>query len=200
MRTISIILFCALALNVAAQESDKPKTLFGNGKPQLGYFVSPSCQIGEIAGSTAVLPGIGAGIVLNNKITLGINYKFIVTENTPVGETDDRLYLDQKYVGFKGEYSLFPQKLAHVNFQLEAGACHTELDLKDSFETGDVPSNNATCAYLEPGAALEINVWKYIKLDMGAAYRFVSSVKFNELTENDFKGFAYTVGLKIGIF
>jgi hypothetical protein len=87
-----------------------------------------------------------------------------------------------------------------VNFQLEAGACHTELDLKDSFETGDVPSNNATCAYLETGAALEINVWKYIKLDMGAAYRFVSSVKFNELTENDFKGFAYTVGLKIGIF
>jgi hypothetical protein len=200
MKNLSIILFCVLVINVTAQETNKSKTLFGNGKPLLGYFVSPSCQFGEIAGSTAVLPGIGVGIVLNNKISLGINYKFIATENTPVGETDDRLYLDQKYLGFKGEYSLFPEKLAHVNFQLEVGACHTELDLKDSYETGDVPANNATYAYMEPGATLEINLWKHLKLDLGAGYRFVSSVKFNELTENDFKGITYSIGLKIGMF
>ena len=200
MKNLSIILFCFLAIQVAAQQTEGPKTLFGNGKPHLGYFVSPSCQFGEIAGSTAVLPGIGAGIVLNNKISLGINYKFIVTENTPVGETDENLYLDQLYGGVRCEYSLFPEKLAHFNFQLEGGIGHTELDLKDSYETGNIPLNDASYAYLEPGAALEINLWKYLKFDLGAGYRFVSSIKFNELTENDFKGLTYSLGLKIGIF
>jgi len=200
MKTILIILFCTAAFNAAAQQAEETKTLFGSGKPHIGYFVIPSCQIGEIAGSTAVLPGIGAGIILNNKISLGINYRFIATENTPVGETDTRLYLDQNYAGVKGEYILFPEKAAHLNFQLEAGMGHTEFDLKDAYESGDVPVNDASFAYLEPGAALEINLWKYMKLDLGAGYRFVSDVTFSNLTEKDFMGFTFTAGLKIGIF
>jgi hypothetical protein len=200
MRTISIILFCAAAINVTAQQEEETKTLFGSGKPHIGYFVIPSCQTGEIAGSIAVLPGVGVGIILNNKISLGINYRFITTENTPVSETDTRLYLDQQYAGCKGEYSLFPEKVAHLNFQLEAGVGHTEFDLKDGYESGDVPLSDASFAYLEPGAALEINLWKYLKLDIGAGYRFISDVTFSNLTEKDFKGFTCTVGLKIGIF
>ncbi len=200
MRMISIILFCAAAFNAAAQQAEETKTLFGSGKSQIGYFVNPSCQFSEIAGSTVVLPGVGAGIILNNYISLGINYRFIATENTPVGEADTRLYLDQKYTGIKGEYILFPEKTAHLNFQLEAGMGHTEFDLKDAYESGDVPTNDASFVYLEPGAALEINLWKYLKLDLEVGYRFVSDVTFNNLTEKDFRGFTYTAGFKIGIF
>ncbi len=200
MRTISIILFCAAALNAAAQKAEETRTLFGTVKPHVGYFVIPSCQVGEIAGSTAVLPGIGAGIILNNKISLGINYRFIATENTPVGETDTRLYLDQRFTGIKGEYILFPEKVVHMNLQLEAGIGHTEFDLKDAYESGDIPANDASFAYLEPGAAIEINLWKYLKLDIGAGYRFISDVTFSNLTEKDFKGFTCTAGLKVGIF
>jgi hypothetical protein len=200
MRTISIILFCAAALNAAAQQAQETKTLFGNVKPHIGYFVMPSCQIGEIAGSTAVLPGIGAGLILNNKISIGINYRFIATENTPVSETDTRLYLDQQYLGVKGEYTLLPEKVAHLNIHLEAGIGHTEFDLKEGYESGDIPANDASFAYMEPGAALEFNLWKYLKLDLETGYRFVSDVTFSNLTEKDFKGFTFLAGLKIGIF
>jgi hypothetical protein len=200
MRTITIILFCAAAYCAAAQKTEEPKTLFGSGKSHIGYFVMPQCNFSEIAGSTAVLPGIGAGILLNNKISLGVNYKFIATENTPVGITDTRLYLDQRYTGIKGEYSLFPDKVAHLNFQLEAGIGHTEFDLKDAYQSGAIPVNDVSFAYLEPGAALEINLWKYLKLDLAAGYRLVSDVTFSNLTEKDFKGFTCSAGLKIGIF
>jgi hypothetical protein len=200
MKTIVIILFCAAAFNAAAQQTEEAKTVFGKGKTHIGYFISPLCQFGEIAGSTAVLPGIGGGIVLNNTISLSVNYTFIATENTPVGETDERLYLDQKYTGVKGEYSLFPAKVVHPNFQLEAGIGHTELDLKDAYESGDIPPNDASFAYLEPGAAIEINLWKYLKFDIGAGYRFISDVTFSNLTEKDFRGFAFMVAMKIGIF
>ena len=105
MKIQFIILLCAILLYVTAQTNEPTKTIFGNKIPRLGYFISPSCQIGNIAGSTAVLPGIGGGIILNNKLMLVINYKFIANENTPVGEMDSTLYLDQKLFGIKCEYS-----------------------------------------------------------------------------------------------
>ncbi len=200
MKTISVILFCFCVSNLSAQQTDVSKTVFGNTKLQLGYFVNPACQFGKVAGSTAVLPGIGAGITINNKVSLSVNYRFIITENTPAGEMDQRLYLDQQYAGIRGEYALFPERVTHINFRVEAGSGHTEFDLKDAFETADVPVKDASFAYLEPGIALEVNLWKYLKLDLGAGYRIVSHVTFGDMTEKDFRGFSCSAGFKLGIF
>ena len=200
MKIKIVILLCAIAVNAAAQTDKETKTVFGNGKLHLGYFLSPSCHVGNIAGSTAVLPGLGAGIIFNEKISLGLTYKFIISENTPAGETNDMLYLDQQYAGIKGEYSFIPDKVVHPNIQHEAGVGHTELDLKDAYETGDVPQGDASFAYFEPGAALEINLWKYLKLDVGVGYRFIGDVAVNNLSGTDFAGISYSAALKIGLF
>jgi hypothetical protein len=197
-----LFLLCAVTANLAAQTNEETKTIFGNGKPHLGYFVSPFGQFGKIAGSTAVLPGLGAGVIFNNKFSLGVTYKFIATENTPVGEEETRLYLDQFYAGIKAEYSIFPTKPVHLNFQLEAGMGHTELDLKNSYEFDHVgfPISGASFAYAEPGLALEINLWKYLKFDIGAGYRFTSDVVFRSVSEKDLRGVVFAAGLKVGLF
>jgi hypothetical protein len=196
-----LLLFSTIMLATTAQTDEEVKTLFGRGKPDIGYFINPSCQFGEIAGTNAILPGIGAGVVFNDRIYLGINYKFIVSENTPDGELDTRLYLDQRYFGLRFEYAIRPEKVVHVNFPVELGIGETELDLKDSYEDdGSVPSGDASFAYLEPSAALEINVQKYVKLNFTAGYRFVSDLSFRNLKENDLMGITYSVGIKIGIF
>jgi hypothetical protein len=195
------MLFFAIAITTTAQTNEGVKTFFGNGKPEIGYFLSPSCQIGSIAGSTAVMTGIGAGILFNSKYYLGLNYKFITTENTPVGELDNRLYLDQRYFGLRFEYAIQPKSVVHFNFPVEFGVGETELDLKDSYENeGLVPTNDAWFAYLEPGVALEINLHKYIKLNISGGYRFVSNVSFRNLTEKDIMGISCSARLKIGIF
>lgn len=202
MKFNMLILFCALSITSTAQTNDEAKTIFGNGKPHLGYFVSPFGQVGKIAGSTAVLPGINAGLLFNNKFTIGASYKFIATENTPVGEADDRLYLDQFYAGLKFEYSIFPTKPVHFNLFLEAGLGHTELDMKDAYEFDHFEGSgtNASFFYAEPGAAIELNLWKYLKLDIGAGYRFASAVTYRSITEKNIMGFTFSGGLKIGLF
>jgi hypothetical protein len=201
MKTISLLLvFCVVALNLNAQSDENPKTIFGNGTPDMGYFIRPTCSFGKIAGTTAVLPGVGMGIILNNKLSLSLNYKLIVTENTPVGEADTRLYLDQQYFGLKCEYSIFPISPVHANFYLDSGVGHTELDLKDAFEFDYYDQTDASFGYLEPGAAIELNIWKYIRMDFGAGYRFASKVTYRSLTEKNLVGVNYFVGLKIGIF
>jgi hypothetical protein len=196
-------LLALIAFNVSAQTKEATKTLFGAGKPDIGFYVSPSCQIGEMAGSAAVMPGISGGILLNESIYLGLNYKFVITENTPTGVTDTRLYLDRKWGGLKFEYSLSPAKIVHLNFPVEAGISHIEYDLKDSY--GDrggsaIPNSDATFAYVEPGVALEVNLMKYAKLNLSAGYQFTSNVSFGQLTGKDLRGFICGISLKIGLF
>jgi hypothetical protein len=201
MKIKFLILLCFVVLYTTAQTIEDSKTVFGNGKPAICYFVSPSCQLAEIAGSTAILPGIGAGVLFNDRIYFGINYKFIASENTPKGELDNRLYLDQRYYGLKFEYAIQSGKVVHLNFPIELGAGETELDLKDSYDNdGIMPVDDAWFAYLEPGVAFEINLQKYVKLNFSAGYRLVSNLNFRNLTENDLMGTTYSVGLKIGIF
>jgi len=201
MKIKFLILLCFVVLNTTAQTIEGEKTVFGNGKTDIGYFVSPSFQLTEISGSTAILPGIGVGVLFNDRIYFGLNYKFIASENTPNGELDSRLFLDQRYYGLKFEYAIQSRKVVHVNFPVEIGAGETELDLKDSYENdGIVPADDAWFAYLEPGVALEINLQKYVKLNFLVGYKLVSDLSFRNLTEKDLMGMTYSVGLKIGIF
>jgi hypothetical protein len=200
MKTNIMILLCAVTLNVTAQ-TEEVKTLFGNGKPHLGYFLSPSIQSGKFAGSTAFIPGIGAGVIFNNKLSLNVLYKFTANENTPAGE-QEQFYLHGQWFGIRGEYSIKPESVVHISFPIEAGAGEVELDLKDSFENQHiaVPEEDAWFANFEPGVSLEINILKYMKLNFTAGYRFVSNVTFRNLTEKNLMGFTYSAGLKIGIF
>jgi hypothetical protein len=196
-----IILLCALTLNLTAQTDKEVKTLFGNGKPQIGYFLSPSLQVGKFAGSTAVIPGIGGGVIFNKKLSLNVLYKFTVTENTPVGEVD-QFYLHGQWGGLKCEYSINPEKAVHLSFPLEVGIGEVELDLKDSYEGQHliVPSVDAWFANIEPGLALEVNIWKYMKLNIAAGYRFVSDVTFRNISEKDLMGATFSAALKFGLF
>jgi hypothetical protein len=202
MRIKLILILSIAVLNLTAQTNEQVKTISGTGTSHIGYFLTPFCQFGKIAGSTAVIPGIGAGVILNNKMSFDLRYKFIITENTPEGEVNNQLYLDGQWFGIRGEYSLNPEKAIHVNFFLEAGTGEIELDLKDSYENPqfDVPSDDAWFANLEPGVALEINLCKYARLNLTAGYRFVSGVTFRNLSEKNLRGFTYSAALKIGIF
>lgn len=196
-----VLAMCVVALNATAQPIEEVKTIFGNGKPHIGYFLSPSFQFGNFAGSTAVIPGIGAGVLLNNKISLEAKYKLTVTKNTPVGE-DPQFYLHGQWIGLRCEYSIKQSSAVHLSFPLEIGIGEIELDLKDSFENQHItiPSGDVWFANIEPGVALEVNLLKYVKLNLSAGYRFVSDVSFRNLSEKDLMGFTYSAGFKVGLF
>jgi hypothetical protein len=202
MKTKILVLFWLFATTGFAQKNEEAKTIFGSGKTHFGYFISPTCQFGKMAGSPAVLPGIGAGVIFNRNLLLSLNYKFSINENTPTGETDERLYLHSQFAGLKGEYSLWPEKVVHLNFFIEAGAGEIELDLKDAYELEftSIPSGEAWFACIEPGVSVEMNIWKYIKFSLTGGYRFVGDVTYRNLTEKDIRGFLFSGLIKFGLF
>jgi hypothetical protein len=199
--TLTIILSTIL-LNSAAQTSEDVKTLSGNKKSHIGYFLTPYCQFGKIAGSNSVITGVAVGLAFQNNFSFNLKYKFIASEKTPNKEMDNRFYLDGQWFGVKFEYSLRPEKPVHLSFPLEVGTGEIELDLKDSYEIRNVtiPRGDAWFANIEPGVAIEINLWKYMKINFTAGYRFVSDLTFRNLSEKDLIGFTYSAALKIGIF
>jgi hypothetical protein len=201
MKISFILIFFALSITTHSQSGDETRTLFGRGKAVTGYFLAPAVQIGKIAGSTAVIPGLGAGIIFSKRFSAGLFYKMTITENTPDGERD-QLYLHGQWYGFKGDYSISPGKVIHLNFPLEISIGEIELDKKDTFENYAlvIPSDDKWFFNVEPGIAIEINLLKYLKINLSAGYRMVSDVSFRNLTERDLAGFNFSSGVKIGIF
>jgi hypothetical protein len=52
----------------------------------------------------------------------------------------------------------------------------------------------------EPGASLEMNLTKYMRLNIGGSYRIVTGSKLGYNVDSDFSGFAVNLGLKFGFF
>lgn len=201
IKLIIAIILTALTLIGKAQDNIQSKTVFGNDKLHVGYYLSPSLQVGNFAGSTAVLPGVAAGVILNNSMSLELKYKFTISENTPAG-VEDQFYLHGQWIGFRGEYSIKPEKQVHVSFPLEVGIGEIELDIKDAYENQSItiPTGDALFANIEPGVAIEVNLWKYLKINFSGGYRFVSNIAFRNVAGKDLMGFTFSAGFKIGVF
>ncbi len=53
---------------------------------------------------------------------------------------------------------------------------------------------------IEPVALLEINLHKYVRLNLGAGYRFVGQMEYRNFDQSDISGLTGYLGLRIGIF
>jgi hypothetical protein len=199
----SLLVLCIAGLTVSAQTAEDVTPGEGLTMRPIGFYMSPLCRLGSIAGFNAAIVGVEAGVLFNDRISITMTYNRTVTENTPVGETDTRIYLDGQWIGASCAYSILRIKSVSLNVPLGIGAGEIEFDLKEGYEhTGaaTVPSGNAWYLYIEPGLLVEADVWKYIKFNIGAGYRITNAVLFRNLTERDLMGTTYSAGLKIGIF
>jgi hypothetical protein len=201
MKKILISFFVLISFYTTGRAQEEVKTLLGDGVKKIGFYINPTFQTGKIGGQIALIPGARAGIVINHNFYAGLTYNQIINEYTPVNETDIDKYLDMRWGGLLLEYSLKPENMIHVNIPLTIGLGEVELDWKDGSEQmSDTPYGDRAFFTAAPGIQLEMNVSKYIKLSIGAEYRFVNKVTFRNLTEKELRGFTAMFGIKAGIF
>lgn len=206
---ISIFAFFLLVFatisSALGQENAQPETLFkkGNGwKP--GFFVAPQFQLGSIDNSTLALPGVRAGVQLGQGLAIGGSFSRSVGEMRPASEISDQLYMDMQLGGLLLEFTTAPNKLVHFTFPLVIGAGEVEMDTRERFEylTGMDDNNfgEEHFFFIEPSAQLEINLHKYVRLNLGASYRFVNNASYRGLDHADLSGFNAVFGIKAGMF
>ncbi len=207
MKTINFFALSVLCLfifqsNISAQETNEPKTLFGNGKlksfnkEDIGFFVAPAYGITGMDGSVASLFNVRGGISFKDKITVGSYFTTSLNEINPESETLPNVYMDYWSVGGFAEYTLLSKKVVHVTFPLFVSYGEVEMDN----ESGEAGLGEANFFQIEPSAMLQVNLHKYIRFNIGAGYRFVGQMDYRNLSQSDISGVTGFIGLKFGMF
>lgn len=169
--------------------------LFKDKPRDLAIYINPTFQYSQIALQRTSIAGIGAGVVINKKFTLGaIGYTSIKNITLPEAYGSGTLQLI--WGGLHLEYTLWPLQIIHLTFPLSAGMGQ----LKITGNTVAAPTGTPNFLFAEPGMMIEANIWSYFKLGIGTSYRYTANVDYNSLTSADLNGFSAVVSFKIGKF
>ncbi len=222
MKKITLLLTVAVfCLSVSAQEEEREiQTLFGNKGKKISHGGYGALMFGytQIDKKNTYLFGIKGGWMINHHLTIGV---------AGYGFTDD-IYYDHNnstwnnsfaggYGGLLIEPIIAPWAPVHVAFPVIIGAGgigYYEPSNKDwNWNWDDEYYNNQLIdsdAYflIEPGIEAEFNIVKFLRIGIGASYRWTSNVnmyywKDNVKTyfdKNLMHGFSGNLSLKFGKF
>lgn len=188
---------------------DEIKTLTGSSRHS-GAFGALSFRATEFRDQTMVLAGARAGWIINRTLGIGFEAHGIV----PTTRFDDVSQIpDQEAIALGGyggmflELIFFSNEVVHVTFPVSGGAGWLGYvrDWQEEFPVIG-PQNHSDLIdddmfwYVEPGANLELNVSRNVRLAFGVSKRFTQDLVLNNTRENAFDELNYYFTLKFGRF
>ena len=211
-----------------AQDSTKTNYLFSGkmGKiNHLGVYIAPEIQYNSLAGGFTPMGGMSAMLLINRKFGVGITGYSTFGNYTPtILSSSKSLNLDAEFGGVKIEYTPNPFAAVHLTFSLMGGVGFVNIDSaknnlyernngknrNDNYFGKENGSQNGF-AVIQPGVALEANLFRFAKLFAGVSYRITSggSASYTptgstkvaaSLANSDLAGLNLSAGIKIGIF
>ncbi len=228
------VLLC-MVTSIYAQDINETKTLFGKKewKPlkkikYLGLYVAPEVHYGGLAGGFTPMGGVSAMLQINKTWGIGGVAYSTFEGYAPTLLSSTKAYnFDAAFGGLKLEYTVKPNSLIHVSFPLIIGAGMARIDSAgrkrsdwdlfgekgmkgegmhgESGRRGDKDDN--LFFMIQPGINLEMNVFKYAKVFLGASYRIAGgkskTTSTNPLlipTSSQISGFSMNAGIKVGLF
>jgi hypothetical protein len=221
---------CLLIIPSHAQEmdiatEDTTRTLFNKSSfKTLGLYIAPEVQFGQLAGQFTTFRSGSAMLLVNQRLGLGVSAFGSDRGFTPTDLNASKLLrLSARGAGLKVEYSLQPHKMIHLSFPLSFGIGRASVDSVSYTRVADTiyddhgrkhgqgrgdrfgRGNDASFGFIQPGIQLDLNVFKYGKIFLGANYRLVTNVSNNtaaiaNLTSAQLGGVSFNAGIKLGIF
>lgn len=210
MKTIFYLVFFALA-TAGTATAQEIHTLFGNPRPSGGY-AALSNKFTTIAGQRANIAEVYGGWFAKKKVLIGLGAA-ATTNNLEVPyefSTDIFRKMSWQYgqFGLMTEYVFWSNRVVHFNLTLFGGAGFTvqyeRTDWSDSdhaqYFSEDINHDENFFAVVEPGAQLEVNIFKWMRLSPGISYRRTFESSGIGLTDSDLSDWSYNVSLKFGKF
>jgi hypothetical protein len=156
-------------------------------KITLGYYGGLVMKESKIKGNWALLLG-GKGALLVNH-SLGVGGAFWISTETVQQSAEinlpDLLFM---YGGPMLEYCFFSRKLVHfsANAVIGWGALTDEgFHHYHYWYDGHTLDNFFV---LEPGVDVELNLFKFCRVGLGASYRYIRGVELMDMSNRDFSG------------
>ncbi len=196
---LALAFVTAYSTPMKAQENADTQTLFGASSElsmrDLGFWVAPSYGFTQMDGDAASLFHLRGGVAIKDKLSFGAFYQVSLNEIFPRSESISNVYMDYWALGGFAEYTLWSKRLFHLTFPLYLGFGEVQMDN----DFGDAGLGEANFFQIEPSALLELNLNRYVRLNVGAGYRFVGELQYRNFTQSDISGLTGFICLKIGL-
>lgn len=197
MRILYAIVFSFLFMFPLYGQKRAMKHLYGDKGKDLSPMLSPTIQLTELIKELNYVPGLKAGVIVNKKFTFGAVYNFTIKDKQ-LPKLKGNGSMGMKWGGLLFEYTLWPLQNVHLTLPFSAGM--GQLNLLDTISVpGQRITDNPSFIFAEPGLALEFNIWKYGKIEIGGGYRYTNNAT-NVIKAYDLSGFSFNASLKFGLF
>ncbi|NVO19954.1 MAG: hypothetical protein HXX13_09650 [Bacteroidetes bacterium] len=210
-----LILFTAIigyAQDNQSNTNEPIKTLFGRNKDaKLGWFVEFDNGYTQFDKRDVNMSGFNFGLIVNHNLSLGFSGSGWTNRNdmyyNNVADSTGA-YLEGGMGRFMLEYTLNPSAPVHLTFPMMIGVGGASYvtdkeyyDWKDKdWNTHHKTIDTDAFFSFEPGVRAEVNVFKFMRLNAGVSYRYVSGLELVHTSDNLMNNFSATVGLKFGKF
>ncbi len=172
-------------------------------------YGAPLVRLSPIDGKNSILVGGQGGWIIDDRFVLGIGGCGLVTrhekENLDIEPKVDTLYLQMGYGGLFLEYYLFPQNIFQIAFGILIGAGGYALtenlgDKNDKDEDYENADHSEAFFLAEPQINLYVNITRFLRIGIGATYRFVYGINNYGYSDSDFRNFSGQIVLAFGWF
>ncbi|GLU53616.1 hypothetical protein [Dyadobacter frigoris] len=209
-KTLSSLTVLCCLLSGYFSYSQQVQTVFSGSKiKRSGGYAAISNKFTTINGDFANMPEIYGGWFVNSKFLIGAELaattNFIPSPNFN-NSPDKKITYQYGQFGLMTEYIFASNKRVHFAVNLINGAGFTlQYDRKnwDDWDNDDWNDNHTDAKFfyaIEPGAQVEINLLKWMRLSPGISYRKTFGAKGNGLTDGDLSNISYNMTLKFGRF
>lgn len=195
--------------NPSGDEKQEIQTLMNNPS-HIGWWVSGDFGWTKIDDKDAFLGGLSGGVIINHAVSIGIaGYGIMNSQNLQYSAIEDTaVFIYGGYGGLKLEYRLVPLNKINIAFPLligGGGLAYSTYNPNEWKNSNNHQENNYTYAWdgffaIEPGISLGINLLKFMRLDIGASYRYAPGIDLPNTNDDLFNGFNANISLKFGSF
>jgi hypothetical protein len=178
------------------QEKDKwnePGQVINQGI-RYDVLAAPMFKFSQLNDTFGFLAGGKLGWIINYQYLLGVEGYWLVND-VPGPEIGGRLAPDlaMKYGGLTLEYIVTPQNTVHFSVATLAAMGSVAYDYSDV-------RDDDTYWVIEPSLNVYLNMTQYLKVGLGAGYRYVSDVDLGGLTGEDLSGIVATLSINFGSY
>ena len=206
MKKVFLLLILLSTIGYLNAQEEKParpadgnnniETIFSKPTKVRGY-VGSITNITTLDGETAYMNGTHAAGIFNDHFVLGF-YRMDLENSISSNNSNyigSELYFDHR--GLWLGYIFMPKRMLHFNTNVQIGKGDIEIydDILGNWEEDNV------VFVLTPSLEIEFNIVKFLRIGIGANYRFALDVdQIENYNDDDFTDFGAFINLKFGWF
>ena len=206
---IALFVQVGFAQEEKVEKNDDMQTVFNKENLKFtGGYLAPEIKVSNVHEDISMFLGGKLGFTFNEKFSIGMaGYGLVNNSNFPRlvstnPDTYESTSIGFGYGGLNLEYTIFSNKVVHFTIPVVLGAGGVTL----YEDNGNWMNNewneieNSAAFVVEPGVTIELNLFKFFRVDLGASYRYVSGTELDYLTDEDLTDLSFNATFKFGFF